>query len=107
MLSALMPLRSIAVHFNYYTPIALDRPWEELDDAEKRTFSMEDLFPEILDVMEPDIIVSDFDISGTCLAEGAKKTTVPSGWELTERYRDITAYLRGKEQYILVLDKEM
>ncbi len=103
MLSALMPLRSIAVHFNYYTPIALDRPWEELDDAEKRTFSMEDLFPEILDVMEPDIIVSDFDISGTCLAEGAKKTTVPSGWDLTERYRDITAYLRGKEQYILVL----
>ena len=106
LLSSLMPLRSIAVHFNYYTPIALDRPWEELDDAEKSTFSMEDVFPEILDIVEPDIIVSDFDISGTCLADGAKKITVPSGWDLTERYRDITAYLRGKEQYILVLDKK-
>jgi len=103
MLTSLMPLRSIAVHFNYFTPIALDRPWNELDDDAKIVFCMEETVPEILDALAPDIIICDFDISGTCLAEGAKKITIPSDWELSERYRDTTAYLRGKEQYILVL----
>ena len=99
MLTSLMPF-----HFNYCTPIALDRPWDELDDAAKKVFSMEEIFPELLSVLEPDIIICDFDIRGTCMADGAKRITVPADWELTERFRDTPAYLRGKDQYVLVID---
>ncbi len=106
MLTSLMPLLSVAVHFNYFTPIALYRPWEELNDAAKRVFSMEDIFPEILNVLEPDIILCDFDIDGTCLADGAKRTAIPTDWELPEHFRDTPAYLRGENRYVLVLDKK-
>ncbi len=106
MLASLIPLLSIAVHVNYFSPIALDRPWEELDDDAKKVFSMEDVFPEILNVLEPDIILCDFDISGTHLADGAIRTAIPDDWELPERFRDTPAYLRGEDRYVLVLDRK-
>ena len=97
-----MPL-NIAVHFNYSTPLVLDKPWDAFSESEQNAFSLEDAFPEMLKALAPDIILCDFDIKGTFLAEGAKKTTIPADWKLPERYRDTPAYLRGKSQYILVL----
>ena len=92
------------MHFNYSTPLVLDKPWETLDKDEQKAFSLEDAFPEMLKALAPDIILCDFNIRGTILADGAKETTIPADWELSERYRDTPAYLRGKSQYILVLD---
>ncbi|MBO4512148.1 MAG: hypothetical protein J5746_05240 [Victivallales bacterium] len=103
----LIPLelpRSIAVHFNYSTPLVLNKPWDAFNESEQNAFSLEGAFPEMLKALAPDIILCDFDIQGTFLAEGAKKTTIPDDWELPEHHRDMPAYLRGKSQYILVLD---
>ncbi|MBQ7175848.1 MAG: hypothetical protein IJS08_00415 [Victivallales bacterium] len=98
-----LPL-NIAVHFNYCTPLVLDNPWDAFNESEQKAFSLEEAFPEILKALAPDIILCDFDIKETFLAEGANETTIPADWELSERYRGTTAYLRGKSQYILVLD---
>lgn len=95
--------RNIAVHFNYYSPLMLDTTWDALSSKKRKVFSMEDIFPDILKALSPDIILCDFDIKGTCLAKGAKKTTIPSDWKLPKRYHEMPAYLRGKSQYILVL----
>lgn len=105
-LLSLEMLRNIVVHFNYSTPLVLDKPWDALTESEKEIFSLEDAFPDILKALSPDIIICDFDIKGTCLADGARKTTIPSDWELSESHGKIPAYLRGDSQYILIIPYE-
>ena len=92
-----------AVHFNVSTPLVLDTPWEHLEESARAAFSLEEEFPKTLDVLNPDIIICDFDISETCLAKNAKKATIPQDWELSEKYMNMPAYSFGEDKYILEL----
>ena len=92
---------NIAVHFNVNTPLVLDTPWEHLEGNARAAFSLEEEFPKTLDVLNPDIIICDFDIRETCLAKNAKKATIPQDWELSEKYMNVPAYSFGEDKYIL------
>ena len=97
---------NIAVHFNYNTPLILDTPWEHLNEEAKATFNLEEEFPMILEVLDPDIIICDFDVSTTNLIKNAQKTTIPQDFELPEQYSKMPAYLFGHDKYILVIDRK-
>ncbi len=96
---------NIVVHFNYSTPFCLDRPWEALDGRAREALGMEEAFPRIFEALSPNIVICDFNIEGTWLAEGTRKSGVPDDWELAEAYRDLPAYERASGQYVLVFPK--